>query len=160
MLWVPHRESDWVNWGNTLEWLDTTWQTQHVPVLHCLSQENHCQPLSPGMIVSFIHNASLLFACSLYKYLSYAPFISFAILAGKWASVVSAHTIWAEMSWSQISHLGLINDPVAQFPWTKVCRIPQVHMLAFAPFQKWQSTAPNLPLHRLYFPFNLFLLPL
>ena len=154
---------DWVNWVNPFEQLDITWQTEHVPVPPCLSQENHCspahRPLSPEVILSLSHDVSSVFTCSFYKYLSYAPFISFAILAWKCASIVSAHTIWAEMSCSQISRLGLINDTVAQFPQTKVCRIPRVHMLAFVRFEKWQSTTPNLSLHRLYFPFNLFLLP-
>jgi len=77
--------------------LDITWQIEHVPVPPCLSQENRCspahQPLSPEMIVSLIHVVNLLFTCSFYKDLSYAPFISFAIFGWKWASIVSAHTI-------------------------------------------------------------------
>lgn len=160
-----HTESpDWVNWMNPFEQQDITWQIQHVPVPPCLSQESHCSPahwpLSSEIMVSLIHDASLLFTCSFYKYLSYTPFISFAILALRWASIVSTHTIWAEMSCSQNYRLELINDTVAQFPWTKVCRIPQIRMLAFVQVEKWQSTTPNLSLHRLYFPFNLFLLPL
>lgn len=155
---------DWINWVNIFGLLGITRETRHGPVPPCLSQENHFSPahwpVSSEMIVSLIHDFSLLKPCSFYKYLSYAPFISFAILAWKWALIVSAHILWAEMSCSQISCLGLINDTVAQFPWTKVCHIPWVHMLAFVWSEMWQSTAPNLSLHCLYFPFNLFLLPL
>lgn len=161
MPWVP-LSPHWVNW--TFQLLGITRQTWHGPVPPCFSQEIHFSPdhwpLSSEMIVAMIHDFSLLKPCSFYKYLSYAPFISFATLAWKRALIVSAHILCTEMSCSQISCLGLINDTVAQFPWTKVCRIPWVHILAFVRSETWQSTAPNLSLHCLYFPFNLFLLPL
>lgn len=97
--WLParlgyHTESPgWVNWVNPFERLDNTFQTQHVPVPPCFSQENHCSPahqaLSPEMIVPLIRDVSLLFPCSFYKYLPYTPFVSFVILPWKLALIVS-----------------------------------------------------------------------